>query len=83
VKDNRDPESILFIFLITSTILPSPFIFFPLTSRTHPSFGVAGNEHEKLVYNDATFLLAMAITDGALFGFESLDDLKKQENPPG
>ena len=28
-------------------------------------------------------LLALAITDKALFGFRSLDDLREQEIPPG
>jgi Protein of unknown function (DUF3435) len=35
----------------------------------------AGKEHEKFIYNDAAFLLAMAIADGVLFGYETLDDL--------
>ncbi|KAL2440885.1 hypothetical protein ABEF95_008226 [Exophiala dermatitidis] len=46
-------------------------------------FGAAGKEHERFIYNDAAYLLAMAIADGALFGFKSLDDLQKQEIPPG
>ena len=57
VKNNRDPESIV--------------------------FGSAGRGHEKFIYNDAAFLLAMAVTDGAIFGFESLDDLQMQEIPVG
>ena len=46
-------------------------------------FGAAGKEHEKFVYNDAAFLLAMAIADGALFGYETLDDVRRQEIPAG
>jgi hypothetical protein len=46
-------------------------------------FGAAGKEHEKFIYNDAAFLLAMAIANGALFRVENLDDIKKQEIPPG
>lgn len=41
------------------------------------SFGVAAKEHEKLFYNDAGFLLAVAIADDALFGYESLEDVRK------
>ena len=48
VKNNRDPENVV--------------------------FNTAGREHEKFIYNDA-FLLVMAIADGALFGYETLDDL--------
>ena len=48
-----------------------------------PSFGAAGKDHKKLIYNDAAFLLTLAIADGALFGFQSLDDIRKQEIPPG
>lgn len=44
-------------------------------------FGAIGKEHDKFVYNDAAFLLAMAIADGALFGFESLNDLQRQQIP--
>jgi hypothetical protein len=32
------------------------------------SFGAAGREHERSIYNDAAFFLAMAIADDALFG---------------
>ena len=34
-------------------------------------------------YNDAGFLLALAIVDDPLFGYETLDDVRKQEIPPG
>ena len=57
VKNNRDPENIV--------------------------FGAAGKEHEKFVYNDAAFLLATAVADGALFGYKMLDDVRKQEIPAG
>jgi Protein of unknown function (DUF3435) len=43
----------------------------------------AGKEHKKLTYNNAAFLLAMAVVDGALFGYETLDNLQKQEIPMG
>ena len=39
-------------------------------------FSAVGKEHDKLFYNDSAFFLAMAIADGALFGFEPLDDLQ-------
>ncbi|KAH0543790.1 hypothetical protein FGG08_001972 [Glutinoglossum americanum] len=47
------------------------------------SFGAAGREHAKLLYNDGALLLAMAIADEALFGFSSMEDLWKQEIPQG
>jgi hypothetical protein len=46
-------------------------------------FNSAGKEHGKFIYNDAAFLLAMAIADGALFGYETLDDLQRQEISAG
>ncbi|KAJ4507488.1 hypothetical protein HRR83_004066 [Exophiala dermatitidis] len=57
VKNNRDPENIV--------------------------FGAAAKDHERLFYNDAGFLLAMAIADNALFGYESLEDVRAQEIPSG
>ncbi|OAG42721.1 AdoMet-dependent rRNA methyltransferase SPB1 [Fonsecaea monophora] len=57
VKNNRDPENIV--------------------------FGAAAKDHERLFYNDAGFLLAMAIADNALFGYESLEDVRAQEISPG
>jgi Protein of unknown function (DUF3435) len=46
-------------------------------------FGAGGKEHDKFIYNDAAFILAMAIADGALFGFDSLNDVRRQQIPPG
>ena len=46
-------------------------------------FGAAGKEHEKFIYNDAVFLLTMVITDGALFGYNTLNDVQRQEIPAG
>ncbi|KAN0085538.1 AdoMet-dependent rRNA methyltransferase [Elaphomyces granulatus] len=46
----------------------------------HISFGAAGKQHAKLLYNDGAFLLPMAIADKALFGFNSVDDLWRQES---
>jgi Protein of unknown function (DUF3435) len=45
--------------------------------------GAIGKEHDKFVYIDAAFLLAMAIADGAFLGFESLNDLQRQQIPSG
>ncbi|KAN0069234.1 Protein of unknown function (DUF3435) domain containing protein [Elaphomyces granulatus] len=47
------------------------------------SFGAAAKDHGRLFYNDAGFLLAMAIADDALFGYESLEDVRAQEIPSG
>lgn len=46
-------------------------------------FNTAGREHDKFIYNDAAFLLIMVIADGALFGYETLDDLQMREIPLG
>jgi hypothetical protein len=40
-------------------------------------FNSAGKEHGKFIHNDAAFLLVMAIPDGALLGYETLDDLQR------
>src|ERR1700761_2149458 len=53
------------------------------TGTDHSSFGAAAKEHKRLFYNDAGFLLAMAIADGALFGYDTLDDLRQQVIPAG
>ena len=47
------------------------------------SFGSAGKEHPKLIYNSVAYFLAMAIADKALYGIESLEDLLKREIPAG
>ncbi|KAI9764758.1 MAG: hypothetical protein M1840_008027 [Geoglossum simile] len=47
------------------------------------SFGAASREHAKLLYNNGALLLAMAIADEALFGFNSMEDLWRQEIPQG
>jgi hypothetical protein len=41
-------------------------------------FGVVGKEHDKFVYNDAAFLLAIAIVDGALLGSSCSTIFKRQ-----
>jgi Protein of unknown function (DUF3435) len=46
-------------------------------------FNSAGREHVKFIYNDAAFLLVIAIADSALFGYETLNGLRKQEIPVG
>jgi Protein of unknown function (DUF3435) len=68
---------------------PYPINHFPLVLLSFPdgealfSFGAAGKDHEKFSYNDAGFLLAMAIADDALFGYKSLEDVRAQEIPSG
>ena len=74
------------MYVSTSSIqLSSSVHFLVICVNYEPcsSFGAAGKEHETLVYNDTAFLLAMAIADGALVGYESLEDIQKQETPPG
>lgn len=46
-------------------------------------YGSAQKEHDKLVFNDTMFLLVMAVADGALFGFDSLEQLQKFRIPKG
>jgi hypothetical protein len=57
VKNNRDPENIM--------------------------FGTASKEHTKFIYNDAAFLLSMAVADRTLFGYETLNYVRRQEIPAG
>jgi hypothetical protein len=38
-------------------------------------FNIVGKEHEKFIYNDMAFLLVLTITNNALFGYETLNDL--------
>jgi hypothetical protein len=54
-----------------------------LTNVVLCSFGAAGKDHAKLVYNDAAILLAMAIADNVLVGVKSVEDLQALEIPPG
>ena len=45
-------------------------------------FNTALKAHEKLIYNDAAFLLPMIIADGVLFGYETLEDLQSKKSLP-
>ncbi|KAN0070947.1 hypothetical protein V8E54_011112 [Elaphomyces granulatus] len=45
------------------------------------SFGAAGREHGKSIYNDAGFLLSLAVADNAPFG-KSLDDVRNMDLLP-
>ena len=47
------------------------------------SYDSVGKAHPQFIFDDASFLFALAIADGALYGFESIDDLKEQQIPPG
>lgn len=49
----------------------------------HIVFGAAGREHDKFLYDDAAFLLTIAILDKALYGYETLADPRTQEVPAG
>lgn len=57
VKNNRDPENIVF-----STAL---------------------REHDKFIFDDISILLPMVMADKALFGFDSLAELREQRIPDG
>jgi hypothetical protein len=81
VQNNRDPDNIVDVFPFRLS-----FIVFLLPSADGEalfSFGAAAKEHERVFYNDAGFLLAMTIADDALFGYESLEDVRAQEIPSG
>lgn len=57
VKNNRDPENIV--------------------------FGTALHEQEQLMFDDASFFLALAFFDQAIFGYQTLNDLRQQRMPEG
>ena len=46
-------------------------------------FGTAGREYDKFIYDDAAFLLNMAMVNGALFGYSTFADLREQQIPDG
>ncbi|MCJ1474750.1 hypothetical protein MMC13_003410 [Lambiella insularis] len=68
VKNNRDPDNI---------------VKANDADDAGTSFRAAAKEHKCLFYNDAGFLLAIAIADGALFGYDTLDDIRRQQIPSG
>ena len=43
-------------------------------------FGTVLQEHDKFIYDEASFLLIMASTDKTLFGFDSLSDLRNSKS---
>ncbi|KIW11740.1 hypothetical protein PV08_09012 [Exophiala spinifera] len=47
------------------------------------TFGAAAKDHRRLFYNDAGLLLQLAIADGALFGYDTLADVRQQVIPAG
>lgn len=46
-------------------------------------FGTAGREHDRFIYDDARFLLTIAMQDRALFGYDTFADLQEQQIPAG
>ena len=81
VKNNRDPDNIVYVF--SSPLALHCVLLLGADGEALSSFGAAAKEHEKLFYNYAGFLLAMAVADDALFGYESLEDVRAQEIPSG
>jgi Protein of unknown function (DUF3435) len=79
VKNNRDPKNIQYVPIPLVLASPDP----GLCVLTLPSFGAVDKDHDKLLFNDAAFLLTLSIADTALFGYESLDDVRKQKIPAG
>lgn len=47
----------------------------------HLNFDAATQDHESLFYNSAGFLFKTAITDGALFGRDTLEDVRQNVVP--
>jgi hypothetical protein len=71
VKNNRDPENIWYGLLYSiPNVYESPR-YKLANERVLCSFGAAGKEHAKFVYNDAAILLAVAIADKVLVGIRS------------
>ena len=46
---------------------------------TQHRFGTACKGHERFIYDDGSYLLAMALADGALAGIKSVDELEKKK----
>ncbi len=44
----------------------------------HIVYSTAGHEHNLFIYDDTSFLVAMAMEDKVLFGYETLTDLQEQ-----
>lgn len=81
VKNNRDPDNTVYVVSFPLTL--HCILLRGANGEALSSFGAAAKEHKKLFYNDAGFLLAMAIADDAVFGYESLEDVQAQELPSG
>lgn len=69
VKNNRDNIVYVFTFRLS--------FYLSLTGEVLFSFGAAGKDHEKFFYNDAGFLLAMAIADDALLSLSRMYGRRK------
>jgi hypothetical protein len=52
-----------------------------LIVKLNSSFRAAAEEYRKFFYNDVGFIVAIAITDNALFDSESLEDIRMREIP--
>jgi hypothetical protein len=44
-------------------------------------FDAPAKDHVEFIWNDAGLLLALAIADGAIYGFETMEDLRSQKIP--
>lgn len=54
-----------------------------LTITVYYRYGAAAKEHQRLFYNEAGFLLMLALADGALFGYDTIDDFRQTVIPDG
>ena len=46
-------------------------------------FSAIGKEHKNFIYNNAVFLLVITVADSALFSYETLNNIRRQEIPAG
>ena len=69
---------------IPTTLCPSPsFKGLQCGLTIVRRFGLPAREHGKLRYNASLFLVALALAQGALFGYSTPEDLWEQEIPTG
>ena len=47
------------------------------------SYGASTSQHNKLLYDDTQYVLALAVADNAIFGVQSFKDLWQMQIPSG
>lgn len=64
VKNNRDPENIVYE-------CDCYIVEYPLTIFGFERYKTSTSQHDKLLHDDTQYLLAMALVDKAFYGIES------------